>query len=416
MIRRLAVGFNPHPVKTMITVIGLDVCKSSVVACVLSSRPSEPGQFYIDQSDFPKLEANAAGIRQLLDLNPDVCIMEPTGVNYSRLWGTQLARAGIEVRLVGHKELRNYRENLGLPDKDDDADALALACYYFDHGQSPRRFLQIRDEIIVRIRELVLRLAHLNRVQSPIINRLRQDLAWQLPEIMEVISKRSLSSDIPLLWGWMAGLRTSQRYDRLLRETVGEGLNENSKSTARILCDLQGQEARIERELRTYLDDSRFIPYRKIFKEQFNFGERIEAIILSQIYPIENFLAEDGKPIVIIRKGKNSKNPTKRYLSERRFLKSLGMAPTKEKSGDKSRVKVVGGSDICRKALWQWCFVRLEPRQRKHRSEICQKLSEELQAKKAFKPVKLARSHICAKAAKLLFRELVKIVHPTITD
>jgi hypothetical protein len=35
-----------------------------------------------------------------------------------------IARAGVEVRLVGHKELRSFREHhLGLPDKDDDADA-----------------------------------------------------------------------------------------------------------------------------------------------------------------------------------------------------------------------------------------------------------------------------------------------------
>ncbi|MEH2277714.1 MAG: hypothetical protein V7K40_23720 [Nostoc sp.] len=39
------------------------------------------------------------------------------------------------------------------------------------------------DRSIVKIRELVLRLAHLNRVQSPIINRIRQDLAWQFPEV-----------------------------------------------------------------------------------------------------------------------------------------------------------------------------------------------------------------------------------------
>jgi hypothetical protein len=117
---------------------------------------------------------------------------------------------------VGHKELRNYRANhLALPDKDDDADALALACYYFDYQQDPRRFVQIRDQSIVRIRELVLRLAHLNRVQSPIMNRARQDLAWQFPEVALVRSLRGESGKVPLLWGWLAGVRKSSRYDRL---------------------------------------------------------------------------------------------------------------------------------------------------------------------------------------------------------
>jgi len=109
--------------------------------------------------------------------------MEPTGVNYQILWGTQLARAGVEVRLVGHKELRSFREHhLGLPDKDNDADALALAIYGWDYIATPGRFVQSRDRTIVQIRRLVLRLAHLNRVQSPIINRARQELAWQFPE------------------------------------------------------------------------------------------------------------------------------------------------------------------------------------------------------------------------------------------
>jgi len=72
-----------------------------------------------------------------------IAVMEPTGVNYQLLWGTHLARVGVEVRLVGHKELRSFREHhLGLPDKDDDADALALAIYGWDYLEVPRRFVR----------------------------------------------------------------------------------------------------------------------------------------------------------------------------------------------------------------------------------------------------------------------------------
>ncbi len=118
--------------------------------------------------------------------------MEPTGVNYQLLWGTHLARVGVEVRLVGHKELRSFREHpLGLPDKDDDADALALAIYGWDYLEVPRRFVQVRSQTIVEIRRLVLRLSHLNRVQWPIINRPRQDLASQFLEAALVRSVRS---------------------------------------------------------------------------------------------------------------------------------------------------------------------------------------------------------------------------------
>ena len=57
---------------------------------------------------------------------------------------------------------------------------------------NPKHFVQVREPIIVKIREYVLRLAHLNRCQSPIVNPLRQDLAWQFPEIAKVkFNKRS---------------------------------------------------------------------------------------------------------------------------------------------------------------------------------------------------------------------------------
>jgi transposase len=131
-------------------ILGLDISKASVSACILTDKKTEALQFYYD-CDFYKFQATASGIRGLLtligaDLSDTIAIMEPTGVNYQLLWGTQLKRAGVEVRLVGHKELRSFREHhLGLPDKDDDADALALAIYGWDYLESPGRFVQVRS-------------------------------------------------------------------------------------------------------------------------------------------------------------------------------------------------------------------------------------------------------------------------------
>ncbi|MEH2214283.1 IS110 family transposase [Nostoc sp.] len=392
----------------MIRILGLDVSKSSVSACLLTNKPEDPRQFYYECSFF-KLSADAKGIQNLLALNADIALLEPTGNNYSKLWGTHLARAGVEVRLVGHKELRNYRANhLALPDKDDDADALALACYYFDYEKDPRRFVQIRDRTIVRIRELVLRLAHLNRVQSPIVNRIRQDLAWQFPEVALVKSRRGESGEPPLLWGWLAGIRKSTRYDRLYSQSVGLGITDTVREHAKRICDLQREEHVIEAELQNLLADSRFENYRTVFKK-FGFGDRLTAIVLSQIYPIEGFLDADGKPEVRIRQGRNSKKPTKRHLSLRRFQKALGAAPSLEASGDSRKAKVVGGSDLCRKSLWQWVFTRIEPKRSRLKNDIGKILGEQLDAEKlAGRPVKLVRNRIAAKGARLLFRELVK--------
>ncbi|MEH2274649.1 MAG: IS110 family transposase [Nostoc sp.] len=393
----------------MIRILGLDVSKSSVSACLLTEKPSDPRQFYYE-CPFFQLSADAKGIQGLLALNADIALLEPTGNNYSKLWGTHLARAGVEVRLVGHKELRNYRANhLALPDKDDDADALALACYYFDYHKEPRRFVQIRDRSIVKIRELVLRLAHLNRVQSPIINRARQDLAWQFPEVALVKSRRGAAGVAPLLWGWLAGVRKSTRYDRLYSQTVGLGITDTVREHAKRICDLQREEHAIEVELRELLADSRFDHYRTVFKK-FGFGDRLCAVLISQIYPIEGFLDADGKPEVKIRQGRNSKKPTKRHLSLRRFQKALGAAPSLEASGDSRKSKVVGGSDLCRKSLWQWVFTRIEPQRARLKNDIGKILGSQIDTEKAAgRPVKLVRNRVAAKGAKLLFRELVKV-------
>ncbi len=109
-------------------VLGLDICKSSIVGCLLKQRPLQPRSAYHSLKFF-KLKADAAGIKQLLRLNPAVAVMKSTKGKYQRLWITRLVRAGVEVRLVGNK-LPAYRNNLDLPDKDDEADALALVCYY----------------------------------------------------------------------------------------------------------------------------------------------------------------------------------------------------------------------------------------------------------------------------------------------
>ena len=388
-------------------IVGLDVCKLSVVACILSVRPNEPRQFYY-AAKFYTFEANAKGISELLALKPDIAVFEPTGVNYSKLWGTHLARCDIEVRLVGHSQLRSYRKNtLELPDKDDYADALALACYYFDHADKPRRFVQIREPDIVKIREYVLRLAHLNRCQSPIINRLRQDLAWQFPEIAKVKFSRD-GDRLPLAMRWLAGEVESKKYDRLLANSIGLGLTNTVAYHAQRLVHLHREEIEIEDCLLALTQKSKFEFYNRVF-DKFGFGERVRAILLSQIYPLENYLNDEGKPIVIYRRGRNSGKTTKRYLSRRRFEKALGIAPTENSSGDKKDKKIIGGSDLCRIALWQWIFTRLEVRRNRPKTAIARQLGKYLDAEKATgKPIRLIRMRVAAKAVRLLFKELAK--------
>jgi len=340
-------------------------------------------------------------MKALLALNPEVVVLEPTGGNYAKLWAIRLAEAGCMVFLVGHKELRRYRENMGLPDKDDPADALALACYYLEHQASEQRFVRTRDPVVAQIRERVLQLNHLNRLQSPVVNRVKQYLAWQFPERMHT------GLDAAVFWGWLAGEQKSSRYDRELAESVGTGPTEETRADARMIRELQRREQRIEKEMRELMRDARFLPYRAVFT-QFGFGERVQALILSQIYPLENYLKE-GKPEVRIRQGKVSGKPTKRHLSRRRFQKALGVAPVREESGD-TKKKKKAGSQLCRTALWQWVFTRIEVKRSRPKTKIGERLYQDYTREKQVKPIKLARSRLYSRAVTLLFYELVRAI------
>jgi hypothetical protein len=140
---------------------------------------------------------------------------------------------------------------------------------------------------------------------------------------------------------------------------------------------------------------------------KFGFGLRLQTVLISQIYPLSNYLDADGKPEVITRRGRKSGKPTKRYLSERRFMGSLGVAPGKEASGDKELDRV-GGSDLCRIALWQWVFTRIEPKRTRFLNDIGKQLGDILDDQKSSGcPIKLVRTRVAARAVRLLFKLLV---------
>jgi hypothetical protein len=182
------------------------------------------------------------------------------------------------------------------------------------------------------------------------------------------------------------------------------------------LCDFQREERTIEKELGNLILDPRFLPYRKVFRA-FGFGQRIEAILLSQIFPIENYL-DGNKPIVRISRARFSlKNKTsKKHISRRRFEKGLGTAPTEKSSGDKKgkkTKKIVGGSDLCRKALWQWLYTRIEPMKSRSRSSSIQRqIAARLDAEKSMNaPIRLVRQRVVSHAVRMLFYELVQALN-----
>jgi transposase len=391
-------------------IIGADVCKGRLVYCCLDTEnmPSDLGDYYRDGENFFEAYTSAHGLKQLLDLKPDVIALEPTGVNYSRLWVRKMSEHGVKVILIGHTQLRSYRKNLGLPDKDDPADALAIAAYCAEHYTNPARFVLVRDDITAQLRETGLRLGHLVRLQSPMVNRLKQDLAYAFPE------RADTATDAPLFWGWLAGIRKSLKYDRQLADSIGSGITPEMRLEAKLLCMVQAEERRIEFELRSLLDDSQFAPYRQVMKK-YGMGEKVQAMLISQIYPIENFLDADRQPIVMVTKGKVSGKPTAKHISLRKVSKMLGIAPTREQSGKSATTTNKSGSELCRTAMWQWIFTRIETTKSRLKNQTGVDIYKMFLDYKIHKPIKLARSKTIGKVVRMMFYDLVAAINaPTI--
>ncbi|MGI0488521.1 IS110 family transposase [Pantanalinema rosaneae CENA516] len=403
----------------MTRVAGIDIGNSSAVVCSISERPENPRSFFhSDLCNFQTLNSDTTGLQQLLSLNLEIAVLEPTGVHYSRLWSTFLINHGVKVVFVGHNQLKTQREHLNLSGKSDQADALALACYYFDYQNDPTRFLQIRTPEAARIRELVLQLENINRAQSPIINRLRQGLAHEFPEIAKVKSQRPKNSldQPPPLWAWLAGREVSKnastRYNNLLQKSVGLGVTHFTKVYAEILCTLSLLEIEIENELYSLLDSEEFVRYRQVFAK-FGFGPRVQAVLMSQIFPFEHFLTAEGKAHTEYAPSTKSSKTIKKHFSLRKFKHVIGFAPV-EKSSGKKKEATVSGSALCRKAIWQWVFTMIEPRRTRSSvgSEIVEELGslcDQLKANGTRGNIRIIRSKVSAKAATLLFRELLKV-------
>jgi hypothetical protein len=387
-------------------IIGADACKGRLVYCVLDTdnMPKDLGDYYRDGENFHEAYTSAHGLKQLLDLKPDVIALEPTGVNYTRLWVRKMSEHGVKVILIGHTQLRSYRKNLGLPDKDDPADALAIGAYCAEHYANPARFVLVRDDVTAQLRETALRLGHLVRLQSPMVNRLKQDLCYAFPERADTVT------NAPLFWGWVAGTRKSLKYDLQMQESVGSGITREMRLEAQLLCMVQVEERRIEFELRSLLDDSQFDPYRRALK-QYGMGEKAEAMIISQIYPIENFLDEHKQPIVMTTKGKVSGKPTAKHISLRKVCKMLGVAPTREQSGKSATTTNKSGSELCRTVYWLWIYRRFEVGKLRLKSEKGRALTAIFDDYKAHKPIKLARAKTVGKAVKMMFYDLVTAIN-----
>ncbi|NEU76383.1 hypothetical protein PI95_028690 [Hassallia byssoidea VB512170] len=150
-----------------------------------------------------------------------------------------------------------------------------------------------------------------------------------------------------------------------------------------------------------------FIDYNSVFDE-FGFGMRVRCLLLSHIYPLDNFLGSDRKPVIeVITTDKGKTHKRDRSLPA--FKLKLGMGLIEDTSG-KSQRWIPGGFGHCRQALWQWCLTRIEPKaNRRLQTEVGQHLGDYVDKLKiGGTPAKVAQSRCCALAARLLFQKLTR--------
>ncbi|MDZ8067753.1 MAG: transposase [Nostoc sp. DedQUE08] len=450
-----------------ITSLGVDVSKSSITCHILSQYPLGGLKTYWQKTRIkanslfpsfyssPKPNTNQKSAfdfaNYVMENKVDIAILEPTGNHYSRLWAQILESLGIKILWVGHIELRRYRGGKNLPNKSDAADALAMAAYaqdqenYLESGElNERQFLMHRPVPIDQIRELVQKLEHLNRVQSPIINYTRQSLAWQFPEKAHSKSKSTKPGNVPPLWGWLAQRESEvhpQSYKsiaRLYQKSISRELGLDIDPIVRLhgdwLCDINIEEQRLEFELKALVNDPLFKTYNQIF-DQFNFGLRIRARLLSRIYPFEAFLTngkqlierevrevkkkevtrEKGKRVVKFLPGDVKR--VKRNRSRDAFKLRLGMGTVLEQSGD-SLVEVGSGSALCRMTFWQYVITKVEIDDRLPDNPIANEIAvykETLKGKvdasgRQLLNGKHLQNKLMSKVANLLFRELSRAI------
>lgn len=358
-------------------VAGIDCGKSSVYVCSLEEHPANLKNFCRSYKPLV-LKSKREDIEVLLALPADLFVLEPTG-SYSRIWIDTLVKAGRQVRLVNPRRIRNYAQYQGIVNKADKPDAAVIAAYSLVNYNNSEAFLSA-DRIAIR--DKYLNLISTTKNKNPIFNRLGQRLEFECPEFVDSYesSRRGWLEPVPTLLRFLAGEGYGGRgRQEKLETTIGLGLSEHSRELARELINLELIELRLEKDLAPELLCPEYDPYHRAL-DLFKVPQIHRAAIISQIYPFQDFLSEDGKPIREYVHGEHSKRrsgKTKRDRSCAGFKLSLGMGKVLSQSGQKTEWKA-GGSRYARTALWQYIKIMIViPRGKMKFTEVAESLEAE---------------------------------------
>jgi transposase len=321
-------------------ILGLDVSKNKVTAFILAELPQDFKRFNRN-AKATEYTADLEGITDLLNLDFDCAALEPSGSHYAKIWVHHLRKAGKPIHWVGHRQIKYFREINGLPNKNDKADAIAIAAYTLQNLHNPSAFI---DGEGTQLREIWQQMQSLQRIWNPLINRLRQQLSHECPELADKAMRRGLLLAI-------SGEKVSAKWDKEISRSIGLGIGSFSQGLARQLLDLLEQEEALERQMIAELGRPQYKNYVEVM-ERMDITHRTQAALLSHIYPIEKFLDKNGKPII------ERNGHCKYYRSLAAFKLAVGMGRVQYQSGGELRWKN-GGPVSVRSALWQWVVTKL---------------------------------------------------------
>jgi hypothetical protein len=359
----------------MTRILGLDICANRAVCWLLTDGiPRDPKTYWRDKcksderSKDPDKDPftfyfNSSGIAGLLSLKPDVIALEPTGVHYSKLIENVCKAEGIKILWVGHLQSSHHRKSYKLPDKNDLADAFAIACYAATFINQPHYFLEFTPEV-AEIRRLYLQLKSITRYRNPLIARIIQQLTHEFPEALqpkknikvtnpitgEVESKPStnrkykykftiLDDGRRALIVWLAErerdiTRKTYYWDDLYKKSIshryGGGISTFTKKLAIFTDEFDLLDFELTQELAALVLNPRFKVYNKVFDE-FNFGLMLRAILLALIYPFEH-----------------------RFESIGQFKKRIGLGLDENSSGNNQSFSSKTGSIACQSEFYLW--------------------------------------------------------------
>lgn len=416
-------------------IIGIDVGGAYSTAFLLDSRPENPKELVQTPGFAPfRVEHTAEAFHALIQLEADWIIFEPTGFHYEQLMIQWLDKHGQPWKRVVGQRMANYRKGLGLP-KTDGRDALAIACYGWDFINDTYAFVPACE--LLELRRTWIERDNMQRVRGSLINRIRQQLKHEFPEVADKDLDRKWREPCPAVIRWIVDDPTltlvfRNRYRNLhsagrwknpgngayktTAGTIGSGVGNYSRLLAKQIFEIDSANLENEARIEAWLNEPRFEKYVQAF-EQLGFSVNVQAVWLTRIYPIERFLDEQGQPIRSKRISKNGKSVTN-YVSLSRFKAALGAGTTPNTSGIRGEVKtkyykrrVRGKSEqmpmgdrLARKAFTLWAARQLECNQLKAINTQRQQLIEkhaQLKAKGTKRFQRLSTLH--GYAARLLF-------------